>query len=64
MKQDQIDWLLEMDNPSVRFFASTDILGKSENDVEVRKARDEIMEIGVVPKILAARRLYFPLPFS
>ncbi len=53
MKEDQTDWLLESDNPSVRFFALTDIVGKSEKDVEVKRARNEIMKIGVVPKILA-----------
>jgi hypothetical protein len=53
LKADPIDWLLEKDNPSVRYFTLTDILEKSENDFDVRKTKEEIMEIGVVPKILA-----------
>jgi len=44
---------LEKDNPSVRYFTLIDILGKPENDSEVREAKDEIMEVGAVPKILA-----------
>ena len=44
---------MEKDNPSVRYFTLIDILGKPENDSEVREAKDEIMEVGAVPKILA-----------
>jgi hypothetical protein len=53
LKADPTGWLLEKDNPSVRCFTLTDILGKIENDSEVREAKDEIMEVGTVPKILA-----------
>ena len=53
LKKDPIDWLLERDNPSVRFFALTELLEKPENDPEVKEAKNEIMNIGVVPKILA-----------
>jgi len=53
LKADPTGWLLEKDNPSVRYFTLTDVLGKLENDSEVREAKDEIMEVGVVPKILA-----------
>lgn len=52
-KADPTGWLLKRDNPSVRYFTLTDILGKFENDSEVREAKDEIMEVGAVPKILA-----------
>jgi hypothetical protein len=47
-----IGWLLEEDNPSVRYFALRDLLGKPEGSSEVRKARREIMIRGSVPKIL------------
>lgn len=47
-----IEWLLEEDNPSVRFFTLTKLLGKPITDPEVIKARNEIMRIGVVPEIL------------
>ncbi len=56
LKADPTDWLLETDNPSVRYFALTDVLDKSENDSEVKKAKGEIMEVGVVPKILAKQK--------
>lgn len=56
LKADPTDWLLEKDNPSVRYFALTDILEKFENDPEVEKAKMEIMETGVVPKILAKQK--------
>jgi hypothetical protein len=56
LKGDPTDWLLEKDNPSVRYFTLTCILERSENDPEVRKAKEEIMETGVVPKILANQK--------
>jgi len=52
LKADPIDWLLEKDNPSVRYFTLTDILGKTEDDPVVKKTKKKIMKIGVVPKIL------------
>lgn len=53
LKANPIEWLLEKDNPSVRYFALTEILGKPENNSEVVKTKKEIMEIGPVPRILA-----------
>ena len=52
LKADLTEWLLEENNPSVRYFTLKDILGKSENDPEVKKARQEIMTCGIVPRIL------------
>ena len=52
LKADPTDWLLEKDNPSVRYFTLKDILGKAENDPDVKKARKEIMTSGIVPRIL------------
>jgi hypothetical protein len=52
---DTINWLLEKDNPSVRYFTLKDILNKSENHPEVIKAKAQIMAIGAVPKILSAQ---------
>ena len=37
-------WLLEKENPSVRYFALRDLYGKGENDPEVREAKNAIME--------------------
>lgn len=56
LKADPTAWLLEKDNPSVRYFTLTEILSKSENDLEVKEAKDEIMESGVVPNILAKQK--------
>ncbi len=51
-----IPWLLEDNNPSVRYFILIDILGKAQNNPEVRKTKEEIMKKGVVLKILAKRK--------
>ena len=53
LKADPTDWLLEEDNPSVRYFTLSQILGKPQNNSEVQAAKKEIMLTGVVPKILA-----------
>jgi hypothetical protein len=53
LKVDPIEWLLEMDNPSVRYFTLTDILCKAEEDPDVKEAKSRILEVGPVPKILA-----------
>jgi hypothetical protein len=52
LKADPTAWLLEKDNPSVRYFTLTDIQGKLENDSEAKKAKDDIMKVGLVPEIL------------
>ena len=53
LKSDPTDWLLEEDNPSVRYFALTDILNLPSSKPEVKKAKSAIMKEGVVPQILA-----------
>jgi hypothetical protein len=53
LKADPVDWLLEKDNPSVRYFTLSHILNKPQNSSEVQAAKKEIMLAGVVPKILA-----------
>jgi hypothetical protein len=53
LKADPTDWLLEKDNPSVRYFTLTQILEKSQDSSEVQEAKRDIMVAGVVPKILA-----------
>jgi len=52
---DPINWLLESDNPSVRYFTLCDLLEKSASDPEVVQAREDIMKTGVVPAILAGQ---------
>jgi len=53
LKADPVDWLLEKDNPSVRYFSLSQILDKPQSSSEVQAAKKEIMITGVVPKILA-----------
>ena len=50
---DPTDWLLEEDNPSVRYLTLTDIRGVSADDPRAREAKAAVMETGVVPRILA-----------
>jgi hypothetical protein len=47
-----IDWLLEPDNPTVRYLTLTELLGRPESHPEVREACASIMRVGVVPEIL------------
>jgi hypothetical protein len=56
LSADPTAWLLEDNNPSVKYFTLIDILGKVDNDLEVRKTKEEIMQKGVVPKILAKQK--------
>jgi len=52
LNSDSIDWLLEENNPSVRFFTLRDILDKDQNDDKVKEAHEKIMAEGIIPKIL------------
>lgn len=53
VKGNSIDWLLEEENPSVRYITFTDILGRSLDVSEVVDAKKQIMKTGVVSKILS-----------
>lgn len=53
MKEDPTNWLLKEDNPSVRYFALTDILDIPADSPQAMDAKRDIMETGVVAKILA-----------
>jgi hypothetical protein len=53
LNADPLPWLLEDDDPSVRYFALVDILGMPSRDRRVTAAGKAIMEEGTVPKILA-----------
>jgi hypothetical protein len=56
LNSDPTDWLLEKDNPSVRYYTLREILGKPEKNSEVLEAKTDIMETGVVPKILSKQK--------
>jgi hypothetical protein len=53
LRSDPTEWLLEESNPSVRYFTLTRILDFDETNKEVRRARQDIMQAGAVPVILA-----------
>lgn len=48
-----VEWLLEENNPSVRYSALTSLLCRSPDDPDVRETKKAIMENGIVPEILA-----------
>ncbi len=52
LKADPTDWLLEKDNPSVRHYTLLDVLEIPGDDPRVLDAKQDIMETGVVLKIL------------
>lgn len=56
LKADPTGWLLEEENPSVRYFTLKDILGRPEDDTTVQAARQEIMQTGMVRDILDRQR--------
>jgi len=64
LKADPTDWLLEKNNPSVRYFTLRDILEKPEDNLELQEARLEIMKAGLVPVILAKQKKegYWEIP--
>jgi len=52
LKADPTDWLLQEDNPSVRYFTLRDVLDRPEADAAVQASRREIMRRGMVPELL------------
>jgi hypothetical protein len=56
LKANPLPWLLEEDNPSVRYLTLVDLLGLPSRNQRVTAARKAIMEKGAVPKILSKQR--------
>jgi hypothetical protein len=54
--QHVIDWLLEENQPSVRYYTLVDILGRKENDSEVRDAHSKIHRKGWAREILGLQK--------
>jgi hypothetical protein len=52
LNKDPTGWLLEKNNPSVRYYTLTEIFDKSENNQQVKITKNEIMKKGPVQKIL------------
>lgn len=55
LKADPTPWLLEPDNPSVRYFTLTDLLECPQSETDVRQAKATIMTSEPVQKILDAQ---------
>jgi hypothetical protein len=57
LNADPIPWLLENDKsqPAIRYYTLRDLLGRDENDDEVKAAKITIMTSGPVPLIMAAQ---------
>jgi len=53
--KDIISWLLEPENPNVRYFTLVDLLDRPGNDPEVTRARKQLMKTDPVAAILAAQ---------
>ena len=56
MDDETMNWLLEKDNPSVRYHALTTLLDLDETDPEVVRSRRAVMETGIVQAILAQQK--------
>jgi len=44
ISDDTINWLLEDDNPSVKYYTLVDLLGKSIDNKDVTTAKEQIMK--------------------
>jgi len=52
IKADSTEWLLEKNNPSIRYFTLCNIFEQKISNPEIQKLKDEIMVTGIVPIIL------------
>jgi len=52
LNADPIPWLLESDNPSVKYFTLTELLELPKTDLKVLEVKNLIMSQGVIPQIL------------
>jgi len=53
---DSINWLLGLDNTSVRYWTLLDLNGKDVNDLEVIETQQEIMQSKIITSILKAQK--------
>lgn len=56
LNEDPTLWLLEEENPSVRYFTLKDIICSEDDDRELVDARKKIMQTGMVPEMLKMQR--------
>ncbi len=66
LQQAPINWLLDIENPSVKYFTLTELLDYPLDNYEVIEAKQAIMKLGVVPKILSKQHIqgYWAIPQS
>ena len=53
IQEETISWLLEQENPSVRFWALQDLMDKGPRSKQVKEAQDAVMESACIQAILA-----------
>ncbi|HNR65574.1 MAG TPA: nitrogen fixation protein NifH [Atribacterota bacterium] len=56
LKANIISWLLEEDNPSVRYFTLIDLLEKPKYNLELIQTRKDILQRGIVPVIFSRQQ--------
>lgn len=56
LSEKNLNWLLEDQNPSVKFYTLVDILEKPFENSEVIETKKQIMKTGIVPKILEKQK--------
>ena len=56
LKDDPLPWLLEAENPSVRYWTLVDLLGRPADDPEVQQARAAVMRQPLVQEIFSLQQ--------
>ena len=47
-----VNWLLEENQPSIRYLTLTELLGKAERDPDVRSSKKDITKVGFAKDVL------------
>jgi hypothetical protein len=56
IRRETLEWLLEPNNPSVRYYTQKNLLGLDEKDTEVLTPKESIMNSDIIKTILAAQK--------
>src|SRR5712692_5704183 len=56
IKEPAVNWLLDSEDPSIRYLTLTDVLGEPSNSKEVRAAKKQIPNGPVVKTLLSGQR--------
>ena len=57
LSKSPIEWLLEKENPSVRYFTLRDLLNREETDSEVKEGKAAIATSKVIEKIFLKQKV-------